>query len=126
MFIHIKKTIPFTVKTTLLLFLERLWQSTDTLFQFEGTMTWIMNRVVLGQEVLNIFTKGSDVFLHSPWLESSVQIEEKGDCISKDTMGGEEEFASNSHCSVTLWFTFTLLDGNTVKVVPAEIYSSCN
>ena len=120
------KTIPFTMKTTLLLFLERLWQSTDTLFQFEGTMTWIMNRVVLGQEALNIFTKGSDVFLHSPWLASSVQIEEKGDCISKDTMGGEEDFASNSHCSVTLWLTFTLLDGSTVKVVPAEIYSSCN
>lgn len=72
------------------------------------------------QEALYRVIHGSVVFLHAPSIGSRTHISMCCVCILKNTTNGVDSLGSLSHCSVTLWFTATLLDGLTVNLSAAE------
>lgn len=77
----------------------------------------MLYRVVLGQEEWYAVRQGFGVFLHNPLFGSSSHREESED--AKNTTIGGGGSGSSSHCNVTLWFSSTVFDGMTLKVMPA-------
>lgn len=114
--------IPLTKKTTLLLWSYSVSHTTDTLFQVEGTITWMLYCVSLGQEPLYKVRHVFDVFLQAPLPGSSWHrvVTKDAFMTPNDTTIGKLGLGFNSHSNVTLWFTATILDGITVKLLPAE------
>lgn len=84
----------------------------------------MLYRKSLGQEALYRVRQGSDVFLHNPLFGSSVHREKPGVAITKNTIIGGSGSGFSSHCNVTLWFSSTVFDGMTLKVMPAKMYKS--